>query len=232
MNIAISTIAFKGYGRFLPQWLSAVSEMNPQPTEVVVVLGHKHDTPNLPLLKNTYPNVQFYEYGVRPSFGKLRNYGIDKTTSEWIFFVSVDDTPEPDAIQTFERALEGEDADYICAQWYREGVHEGRYTSPLPSEIASNIRAGGYAGFIIPHSPYKRWLWEKSPYKETDLPNYDFVKNCMLNGARFVKADKPTTIYRTRPKSHSRVILRRGSIMVQARAEQAKFHDATLEYYP
>lgn len=231
MNLSISTIAFKGYGEFLPQWLEAVSNMSPQPSEVVVTLGHKHGTPDLDDLKEKYPAVKFCEFQQRPSFGKLRNLGIEETSSEWVFFVSADDTPESDAIETFERALSKEDGDYICAQWYREGIHPGRYSSPLPSEIARNIEAGDYAGFIIPHSPFKRWLWEAHPYKETDLPNYDFVKNCMLNGARFIKADKPSTIYKTRPKSHSRTILRRSSIMVQALSEQAKFHDAAVKFY-
>lgn len=231
MNISISTIAFKGYGVFLPQWLEAVSRMNPQPSEVVVTLGYKHNTPDLLGLRKKYLNVQFYICNEKPSFGRLRNFGIEKTSSEWVFFVSADDTPEPDAIETFERALVKEDGDYICAQYYREGVLPGRYSSPLPSEIAMNLRANEYAGFIIPHSPFKRWLWEKSPYKKTDLPNYDFVKNCMLNGARFIKADKPTTIYKTRPSSHSRVILKRGSVRIMARAEQSKFHKAVLGYY-
>jgi len=231
VNISISTIAFKGYGKFLPQWLRAVSAMTPQPSEIVVTLGYKHNTPNLAQLKEDYPKVKFYELQERPSFGKLRNFGISHTVSEWVFFVSVDDTPEPDAIETFERALSGRNGDYICAQYYREGFCPGKYSSPLPVEMAENLKKGDYAGFIIPHSPFKRWLWEKHPYKETDLPNYDFVKNCFLSRARFIKADKPSTIYKTRPKSHSRTILKRNSIMVQARSEQSKFHNAILERY-
>ena len=157
--------------------------------------------------------------------------GISKTKSEWTFFVSCDDTPEPDAIETFQRALENNDGDYICAQWYREGFYQGRYYSPLPIEMADRMSRGKMAGFIIPHSPFRREFWEMNPYKQTDLPNYDFLKNCLLNGARFIKADKPTTIYKTREGSHSRTILKRHNIKIQARAEQNKLHNAIVGYY-
>lgn len=233
MKISISTIAFNDYGQFLPQWLDAVRIVSPEPDEIVVVLGRNHNTPNLDHLKAKYPKAQFYEYEHKPTFGKLRNIGISKTSSEWVFFVSVDDIPVHDAIRTFKRAIKKEpDADYICAEWIRLGKYSKRFKSPYPQEMAERMRNGERAGFIIPHSPFKRWLWEKHPYAETDLPNYDFVMHCMLNGANFIKGDKPTTIYKMRKESHSQSILKKDSaIRRQAFTEKNKFHKAILEKY-
>src|SRR5690606_34991341 len=108
MNISLVTIAFNGYGRFLGQFLAFASNLSPKPKEVVVVLGKNHDCKDIELMQCIYPGVKIFEYKKKPTFGKLRNIGISKTSSEWTWFVSVDDKPMPDAIRTFKRALKGE----------------------------------------------------------------------------------------------------------------------------
>lgn len=232
MDISLVTIAFDGYGRFLGQFLAFASNLSPKPKEVIVVLGHNHGCQDLELLELIYPGVKVVEYKKKPTFGKLRNIAISKTSSEWIWFVSVDDKPMPDAIRTFKRAIKNSpDADYICAQWYTIGLDRPLepHRSPLPIEMANLINDGEKGGFVIPHSPFKRWLWEAHPYKRTDLPNYDFLLHCVLNGAKFTKGDKPTTTYLRRPDSHSRTKL----LKMRPKANQEKqiMQRAIVEYY-
>lgn len=232
MEISLVSIAFGGYGRYLPMWLAFASSLSPKPKEVVVVLGKNHGCQDLELLELIYPGVKIVEYKKKPTFGKLRNIAISKTSSEWIWFVSVDDKPMPDAIRTFRRALKDEpDADYICAQWYTIGLDRPLepHSSPTPKESAERLMNGQRMGFIIPHSPFKKWLWEKHPYKHSDLPNYDFLLHCVLNGARFVKADKPTTTYLRRPDSHARTTLK--TIQRAANREKWKMQRAIVKYY-
>lgn len=231
MNVSLVTIAFNGYGRFLGQFLAFASNLSPRPSEVVVVLGKNHGCQDLETLATIYPGVKIVEYKKRPTFGKLRNIGISKTTSEWTWFVSVDDKPMPDAIRTFKRALKYQDADYIAAQWYTIGLGLplAKHTSPTPEESYERLKDGKKMGFMIAHSPFKRWLWEKHPYKNSDLPNYDFILHCILNGGRFVKADKPTTTYLRRPDSHARTTLK--TIQRAANREKRKMQRGIVEYY-
>lgn len=231
MKISLVTIAFNGYGRFVGQFLAFVSNMNPKPTEVVVVLGKNHGCKDIELLQCIYPGVKIVQYKKKPTFGKLRNIGVSKTTSEWTWFVSVDDKPQPDAIKTFKKAIKDQDADYISAKWYTIGLGQPlkEHTSPTPDECYERLKNGKRMGFMIAHSPFKRWLWEKHPYKNSDLPNYDFILHCILNGGRFVKGDKPTTTYLRRSDSHARTKLL--EIRKAANREKRKMQEGIMEYY-
>lgn len=232
MTISLVSIAFGGYGRFLGQFLAFASNMSPKPSEVVVVLGKDHGCQDLALMESIYPGVKIVHYTKgKPTFGKLRNIGISKTTSEWTWFVSVDDKPMPDAIKTFKRAIKDQDADYVAAKWYTIGLGLPltEHTSPTPQESYERLRDGEKMGFMIAHSPFKRWLWEKHRYKNTDLPNYDFILHCILNGGKFVKADKPTTTYLRRPDSHARTKLK--YIQKAANEEKKRMQDGIIEYY-
>jgi hypothetical protein len=234
MDISLVTIAFNGYGRFLGQFLAFASNLSPRPKEVVVVLGRDHGCMDIGLLECIYPGVKVVHYKKKPTFGKLRNIAISKTKSEWTWFVSVDDKPMPDAIRTFKRAVaESTEADYLCAQWYTIGLGEPlrRHRSPTPQESAERLSNGQRMGFIIAHSPFKRALWEKSPYKNSDLPNYDFVANCVVNGAVFAKAGKPTTTYLRRDASHARTTLLTGNVREKARAEKRRMEQTILRHY-
>lgn len=204
--------------------------MNPTPNEVIIVLGHNHGCTDLKALREWYPKVKFYTYRKKATFGKLRNLAISKTKSEWCWFVSIDDRPMPNAIKTFNKASEG---DYICSQWYTIGLGEPLriHKSPTPEEMAEQLQARKKGGFIIPHSPFKKWLWEAHPYKNSDLPNYDFLLHCVLSGAKFVKADKPTTTYLRRPDSHARTTLTTYPIHRKANREKRKMQRGVVEFY-
>lgn len=237
MDISLVTIAFNNYGRFLGQFLAYASNLSPKPKEVVIVLGKDHGCKDLELMELIYPGVKIVEYKKKPTFGKLRNIGISYTTSEWVWFVSVDDRLESDAIDTFHSAINEDNAinstyaDYICSRWNTIGLgsQPESHISPTPEEMAQDLQADGKGGFIIPHSPFKRWLWEKHPYKNSDLPNYDFLLHCVLNGARFIKADKPTTTYLRRSNSHARTKLLK--IMKAARREKRIMQEGLTKYY-
>jgi hypothetical protein len=208
--------------------------MNPKPAEVVVVLGKEHGCKDVALMKSIYPGVIIVKYPKPASFGKLRNIGIAKTTSEWTWFVSVDDKPMPDAITTFERALsEKGEADYICAKWYTIGLGKPlmEHRSPTPIDSAIRMQSGKGMGFIIPHSPFKRFLWQKHKYVHTDLPNYDFVLGCVNNGARFIQSDIPTTTYLRRSDSHARTKLLTRTIKRQANLQKKLMQNGIREYY-
>lgn len=232
MNLSLVTIGFNGYGRFAPMWLALVSNMKPKPKEVIIVLGRKHGLKDVELLKDIYPKVKIIHYRKEATFGKLRNIAISHATSDWIQFLSIDDKIEPDAIKTFKRALEEQpDADYICAKWNTIGLGLPLqlHNSPLPIEMAERLKDGLKGGFVIPHSPFKRWIWEEHQYRNSDLPNYDFLLHAVLNGANFVRGDKPTTTYLRRPDSHARTTLL--TIKKQANKQKRIMGEGIVKYY-
>jgi len=208
--------------------------MNPKPTEVVIVLGKDHNCEDIDLLYSIYPKVKIVEYNKKPTFGKLRNIAIKHTTADFTWFVSVDDKVMPDAIKTFRRALKDEpDADYICAEWHSIGLGTKllSHKSPTPEMSAQRLRDGKRMGFIIAHSPFRRKLWEHTPFINSDLPNYTFVRDCIKQGAKFVQADKPTTTYLRRPDSHARAVLPKNNLRTRARKLKKDMEQTILEYY-
>lgn len=234
MDIGIVTIAYNGYGRFLPQWCKFISEMSKQPTAATAVLGKDHGlTPEQQSECLRYvPYLKIVEAPkARQLMGVLRNVAVKHTHTEWVQFLSVDDMILPFAIEEYEQFER--DADYICIQWLTRGLgrREQLHISPLPEAMA----ARGGKGFVIAHSPFRRWLWKKAPYEKHDYPNQPFLASCVTNGARFIQTERPCTVYLRRPDSHARTVLRGRNADIQER-KQARHHkkrmeDTISEYY-
>lgn len=227
MNIGLVTIAYNGYGRFLPQWCKLIASMEKKPTKVTAVLGLNHglsDTTEA-ACKKLVPGIKIiHAEKAKCVMGNLRNIAVKYTNTEWIQFLSVDDMILPHAIVEYEKYAQ--DADYICIRWLTRGLGkpETLHISPLPVDMAK--RHG--KGFIVAHSPFKRWLWEKSPYEAHDYPNQPFVAHCVVNGARFVQTKLPCTVYLRRPDSHARTVLR-GKNPVKGERQKAVYHKKRME---
>ena len=215
MDISIVTIAFKGYGKFLRQWCYYMSQLNTPAKEYIAVLGSGHGCKDIEVCKALLPNLKvIYDDNQIPLLGPLRNKAIQATKSEWIMFLSVDDMILPHAIDEFKKVQKG--ADYICISWLSTEIGNfnktGYHKAITPIDMA---RAGG-RGFIIGHSPFKRWIWEAKPYQHHDYVNYPFLAGAIALDAEFVKVMKPCTVYLRRPDSHARRVLPRRSEKKQA----------------
>ncbi|MEQ9135752.1 MAG: glycosyltransferase family A protein [Thalassobaculum sp.] len=207
MNIGIVTIAYNGYGRFLPQWCRAIAELTRLPAAVTVALGKDHGaTPEMIAeARRHVPILQIVDAGDTPStMGAMRNVAVEHTAAEWIMYLSVDDAILPHAIEEFERYEH--QADYICIRWLTRGLgkKEIEHVPKLPIEMATKYRG---RGFIVGHSPFRRRFWEKAPYEPHDYPNAPFLASMVENAARFVRTERPCTVYQRRSDSHSRGIL-------------------------
>lgn len=208
MDIGIVTIAYNGYGIFLKQWCRSILALDTRPTAITVALGRNHGLTDamradcLALL----PDLKIVEDMRVPTMGRLRNVAVRATHTEWIMYLSIDDAILPHAIGEYEKFED--EADYICIQWLTRGLgrREVCHYPKLPIEMAKLYRG---RGFIVGHSPYRRRFWELTPYEEHDYPNAPFLASMVENGARFVKSDRPCTVYQRRPDSHARAVLRR-----------------------
>jgi hypothetical protein len=205
MDIAIVTGAFGGYGRWLVQWAGYVAALDPSPAEAVAVLGYRHGatSADIRLAREILPGLRIVKASRLRHMGSVRNVAAAATHTEWVQWLSIDDGILPDAIAACERPAQR--ADWLCTGWLTRGLgqREMRHRSPLPAEMAR--RRG--RGFVIGHSPFRRWLWERSAYPAHNYPNAPFLAAAVEAGARFVRVSRPVTIYLRRPDSHSRTVL-------------------------
>lgn len=225
MNIGIASIAYGGYEKYIESFLKDIAKMKQQPRQVVIAVPKGTKTSQY-----KDPIVEFVKVAPPFNMGKMRNKAIEKLGTEWVWYVSVDDRPEPNAINIFEWY---EKSDYICAKWFSIGLglHKRLHKSPTPQEYYKNITKGKKGGFIIAHSPFKKWLWDKQKYVETDYPNYDFLLKCVQSGAIFSKARLPTTTYKRRRDSHARTVLIKPQEKRKAVREKIKLENGLRKYY-
>lgn len=207
MNIGVVTIAYNSYGRFIRQWCDAISQSTVKPDQVTVLLGMAHGATveDIKYCRELLPGIVIKKFDQARPMGFLRNIAISNTMTEWILYLSIDDILLPEAIRHYNFVVNKTGADFICAQWITRGLgmSEDLHKSPHPAEMAERYGKG----FIVGHSPYRRIVWEKTRYEDTDYPNQPFVGAAVANGFVFAKATRPGTVYLRRPDSHSRTIL-------------------------
>lgn len=140
-SIGIATAWWGSYDVYLDQWQDAVSAQDIQPDEVVV--HHVKD---------------------HTSHGKARNEAVAQLSTDWVVFVDVDDTLLPNAIADTVPHLHTSD---VVVWNYREkgGVDDGQVQTFTRSGSLEALRAVRQASSI---SPFRRSLWEASPYLEID----------------------------------------------------------------
>jgi len=205
MNIAIVTGGYGGYGRWLPQWAGYVAALDPAPAAAVAVLGYRHGATSADVraARRILPMLRIVKAPRARFMGSVRNVAVAATRTEWVQWLSIDDGILPDAIGALAQV--GDQADWICTGWLTRGLGhaEMRHRSPLPADMAR--RRG--RGFVIGHSPFRRWIWERSRYPAHDYPNAPFLTAAVESGACFAKIERPITIYLRRPDSHSRTVL-------------------------
>lgn len=211
MNIGIVTAAYNGYGKFIDQWLDAINNLETKPQAVTIALGKDHGLYSVTEMLNKYPDlpIKFHFTLADPLMGPMRNAAINKTNTEWIMYLSVDDIILPGAIDEFKKYEK--DADYICIKWlsratWRENSKVLVHNPKTPEEMAMEYNG---KGFIVGHSPFRRSFWEKHPYKPHDFPNAPFVADLVEAGARFAKTEEPCTMYLRRMDSHAARLGRR-----------------------
>jgi hypothetical protein len=226
VNIAIVTTAYNGYQRFIPQWLEAISKLKDKPTEVVIAMEKWPDKARDNMFENLDKtikelNVRVVEVDRAENMGHMRNIAVAETSTEWVMYLSVDDVILPNAINELKKHDNG---DYICITWKsvatwtndEEKIHKGI----TPEEMV--LKHNG-KGFIVGHSPFKRWIWEKNPYMEHDYPNAPFLAGAVENGAKFTKTGHPCTLYLRRLDSHARLLGRRKETLVLSEKKQALY---------
>lgn len=196
MKIALISVAWNGYGRFIPEWIEYISKSTVQPNEVVICLGEDHGFEDEEYCRELIPDLKIvYDKLPNPNVGRLTNLAIEQTTSEWLMCMDVDDLIMPDAIEIFEKFEK--DADYLCIAW--KWYHKKKMIyrqSPTPKTIANMKPVQRHKVRINNNSPFRRKLWEAHPFDENNYLNLSFLARAVESGARFVKVPKICVVYR------------------------------------
>jgi len=145
-TVTITTAAWGGYWeKYGKTWTNHILQLNPAPTEVIVVSDKPIDT-QFTVVIETDCNL-----------GVFRNAGIRAASSTWIVPSDLDDTPLPNY-------LEGIDDNYDIIAFNLED-HKGRiYLSSV--EAWNNIFNNDTRNPLVSCSAVKRELLLKVPYRK------------------------------------------------------------------
>jgi hypothetical protein len=194
-TIGLITVAWGGYGRFLPEWLEYINKSTVKPHAVTIVLGIDHGA-DVEQLKRILPTVKIItDNEPDPNYGRLANLAIKHTYTEWIMPFDADDLLLPDALSVIRNFQH--EADYLCIAWKVHWAGKLLYrASPTPRELAMMKPAERSKRRINNNSPFRKSLWMLHPYEETNWMNINFVSNLVESDARFVQVRRACIVYR------------------------------------
>jgi len=196
MELAIVTICYNGYGEFAKRWVEHVLECDP--AEVVIyAMGSDHGIPKD--FDDYAGRVKvIYNDEVLP-MGTARNRAIEGTKSEWILYFSIDDVLLGSAkAQIAEKSR----SDLVMLGFsVLCGDKKKDYRVHVPS--GKTIREWEYYFRIPGYVAFRRLVWEKNPYVDTEYPNMPFIIENWKNGFHYDKTDGECALYIKWDASHS-----------------------------
>lgn len=189
MKITVFTIAYQGYGPFIPRWLKSVQSQTCQAYEIIIVLGYGHGLQDIPEGVKVIHHDQ-----IDATMGVLRNLAVDSATGDYLFYFSADDILLGNALQEISKV----NTDLIALRYYQDT--ELRVTPEIIAEkiegwMTHYIGACGYSAF-------KKGL----RYEDTNWPNYPLLFQAYTRGYTFGETKEPGAVYIQRPGSHGQFV--------------------------
>lgn len=179
MKITVFTIAYNGYGLFIPRWLQGVQSQIYPAHEIIVVLGYKHGLRGIP------HDVKIIYHEQPATMGFYRNLALDHATGDYVFYFSADDILLGNALKEISNV----NAELIALRYYR-----GAKVDVTPEVVAEKLidwktEYTGAAGYVA----FKHGLDLR--YEDTDWPNYPFLFQAFINGYTFGRTKEPGAYY-------------------------------------
>jgi len=205
VNIGIFTIAYNGYGQFALQWCRSIAESTVVPDHVTLALfGEDHGLTKKMAdeCTNILPCLKIAHCGEHVSMGMDRNKAVEETPTTWVMLLDADDALLPTGLKEIER-LASTDVDVIAVAYAEEKL-TGITKMHFPPKIITNENLFLWrTHWISPYSPFRRSLWEKTPYVDGEFPNAPMVFSFASNEARFARTDVPCARHIRREGTHS-----------------------------
>jgi glycosyltransferase involved in cell wall biosynthesis len=233
MNLGITSYAHSGYTKFLPKLCKSISEMTIKPSQVTFVVDKPTNC------KDILKGINYKEILTeRITMGAARNLAIENTPTEWIMYISADDTILPNAIEELQKY---KDADVISIS-FNIRQFKGKENFYNPGRILKrNIFSEDFYcssfqenPFYIAFSPFKRKVWEQVKYADSDFPNALFWIDIAFKDFKFAHTRNPCATYKMRKKSHSNSVTqeRRGELINYIQSYRKDEREKWLKEFP
>jgi hypothetical protein len=164
------------YRAFLPRWMRAVTMLERQPDQVMIVTDDVPDcisrlgAANLSSVRFLQPHGTFRWH---PQV--LVNEGIASMDTEWVCKMDVDDIIFPHALNSLHDCL---------ADVFMFGIQLRDNWMPAHHVTAKDVLRTPH-NLVFSGSPFRRWVWEKQPYRDMICEDWMFWVDAARNGARF-----------------------------------------------
>lgn len=177
MSIGVVAVAYgPTYRGFLPRWMRAMSALETVPQRILVVTDDVPDCVSR-LGETTLPSVTFLQahgtFERHPQY--LVNEGIAVIGTDWVCKMDIDDVIFPHALNGLHDCL---------ADVYMFGIQLHQTFLPAHHVTAKDVLRSEH-NLIFSGSPFQRWVWEKSPYRDMICEDWMFWIDAAKNGARF-----------------------------------------------
>ena len=177
MSSGIVAVAYGDkYRAFLPRWMRALTMLERQPDRVMIVTD---DVPSaIAALGDVYLSSAVFKqahgtFNVHPQV--LVNEAIASVNTEWICKMDIDDVIFPHALNNLDRT----DADV-----YMFGIQLSGQWLPARHATRADILKSPH-NLVSSGSPFRRWVWERQPYRDMICEDWMFWIDAARNGARF-----------------------------------------------
>jgi hypothetical protein len=177
VSVGVVAVAYGDkYRAFLPRWMRALTMLERQPDRVMIVTD---DVPSaIAALGDVYLSSAVFKqahgtFNVHPQV--LVNEAIASVNTEWICKMDIDDVIFPHALNNLDRT----DADV-----YMFGIQLSGQWLPARHATRADILKSPH-NLVFSGSPFRRWVWERAPYRDMICEDWMFWIDAARNGARF-----------------------------------------------
>lgn len=196
MTVGVCTVAYgETYHDFLPEWSHAVANLETKPTTITIV--HDGVSQKIRDKVNKRLTVLWVEdrrttFTTHPQF--LINTAIALTRTDWIVKLDADDLILPHALNTVQEST----ADVINFG-YRFGHNDHASRHVTAADILTRE-----SNPVASCSPFRRWLWERNPFRDIVFDDWGFWFESAREGATFEATGTVDYIYRVHPEQITR----------------------------
>jgi hypothetical protein len=181
VTVGVVTAAWgEKYRAMLPSWATSVAGLDRVPDRVTVAGDFMPDDLRAEL-DEIIPGWVFIPAVDSPKKhpAVVNNEGIAATDTDWIVRLDVDDVIYPHALDTIDSI----DADVLMFGALVNG-------DPVRAKPISaiDILVNGN-NLVVPCSPFRKWVWEKAPYRDMIFEDWVFWVEAAANGAVFTQSD-------------------------------------------
>ena len=177
MTVGVVAVAYGDtYRAFLPRWTRAVSMLETPPDAITVVTDNVEDCLNR-AQDTDLSSVVFMQasgsFHTHPQV--LVNEAIAATGTDWVCKMDADDIIFPHALNA---------VDTCSADVYMFGIQLSGQWLPARHATRADILKTPH-NLVFSGSPFRRWVWERSPFRDMICEDWRFWIDAATNGARF-----------------------------------------------